>query len=50
MSLNCVGPLIHGFFSVVNTTVLHDPWSVASMDVEFRIWRSHLYRGLTLKL
>ena len=25
MGLNCVCPLIHGFFSI-NTAVLHDPW------------------------
>ena len=30
MGLNCKGPLISGFFSVVNTTVLHDPRLVES--------------------
>lgn len=25
VGLNCANPLIHGFFSIVNTTVLHDP-------------------------
>lgn len=46
MRLNCVGPLICGHFSIVNTTALHDPWSVDSMDAERagteepRIWRT----------
>ena len=38
-SFNQAGPLIHGFFSSVNTAVLRDPWLVESMDAE------PLYRG-----
>ena len=30
MGLNCMGPLIHEFFSVVNTAVLYNPWLVES--------------------
>ena len=33
MGLNCVGPLIHGYFSV-NTAVLHDSWLVESADAK----------------
>ena len=32
--LKGTGPLIRGFFSTVNTTVLHDPRLVESADVE----------------
>ena len=45
MSLNCMGPLIRGFFSIVNTTVLHDLQLIESADAEPRIWRKHGYRG-----
>ena len=45
MGLNCMGPLIYGIFSVVNSTGLHNPWSVESMDAELQIWRNHVYRG-----
>ena len=31
MGLNCVGPLIGGFFSIVNSVVRHNPWLVESM-------------------
>ena len=34
MALNCMGPLIGGLFSTVNTIVLHDPRFVRSVDVE----------------
>ena len=39
MGLNHAGPLLHGFFSVVNPAVLHDPRLVESarcrtLDVE----------------
>ena len=34
MSLNCVGLLICGFFSIVSTTVLRDPWLVESVNVD----------------
>ena len=34
MGLNCVGPLICGYFPIVNTTVLHNPHLVKSIDVE----------------
>ena len=27
----CAGPLIHGFFSIINTIGLHDPWLVESI-------------------
>lgn len=40
-SLNCVGPLTLGFFSIVNTVVLHNPWLVQSMDTEPQIWRAN---------
>lgn len=35
--LNRVGPSIHGYFSVVNTTVLQGPWLVE----ELRMWRAN---------
>ena len=28
MGLNCMGPLMLRFFSIVKTTVLHDSWKV----------------------
>ena len=34
MGLNCVDPLIRGYFSVVNTIVQHNPWLVEFMYVE----------------
>ena len=39
MGLNCTGPLIHRFFSIVNTTVLHGP-AVESADVELQIQKN----------
>ena len=45
MGLNCMGPLIYGFFSIVNTTGLHIPWSVESVDAELQICRNYVYRG-----
>ena len=39
MSLNCVGPLTWGFFSVVNTTIPRDTGLVESVDVELQIRR-----------
>lgn len=40
-SLNYVGPLVLGYFSVVNTEVLHGLWLVESVDVEEPcIWRA----------
>ena len=36
------------FFSVVNTSVLHNPQLVESMDVELQIWRNRVYGGLTI--
>lgn len=36
MHLNCRGPLIRGYFSVVNKIVLHDLW-VGSLDTE-ELW------------
>ena len=45
-----MGPLIYGFFSTVNTTVLHNPQLVDSADSE-EPWipKNHGYRGLTLR-
>ena len=40
MGLNRVGPSTHGFFSVVNTSVLQDPSLVESADVEPRTPRA----------
>ena len=34
MGLNCTGSFIFGYFSVINTTILHHPWLVESADVE----------------
>ena len=36
MGLNCMGPPIHGYFSLLGTTVLCDMWLVESM-----MWRRH---------
>ena len=30
MGLNRAGPLIHGYFSIVTTTLLHSAWPVDS--------------------
>ena len=38
MGLNCMGPPIHGYFSLLGTTVLCDMWLVESM-----MWRRHRY-------
>ena len=41
--LNCMGPLICGYFKKVNPTALHDPQSVEPTNAEeFQIW------GLTI--
>ena len=45
MGLNQTGPLICGFFSMVNTTALHDPQSGESPDGEPWIWRNCGYGG-----
>lgn len=37
--LNYMGPHIYAFFSVVNTTVLHDPWLVDSKESELQLQR-----------
>lgn len=42
---NRMGPLTHGFFLTVNTTVLHGLQLVDAVDVEPWIWRNHRYRG-----
>ena len=34
MGLNCVGPRLCGYFSIVNTTVLQGQWLVESADVK----------------
>ena len=54
--LNYAGPLTGAFFSIVNTTVLHDPWLVESVDMkpgteEPQIQRNHITahnRGRTI--
>ena len=40
MGLKCMGPVICRFFSVVSTTVLHDPRLVAFLDMELQIQRA----------
>ena len=40
MGLNCMGPLIHGIFSVNTTTILHDLLLVESTDAETQIQRA----------
>ena len=37
MSLNCVGSLIGGFFSIIITTMLYDPW-LAEYAVVENMW------------
>ena len=45
MGLNCMGPLICGvLFSIVNTTVLHDPWLVESTDGEEPLMQKSDYK------
>ena len=45
--LNCAGPLIKGYFSIVNATIWHDSQLVGSVDIEPHIcW--NLCRRLTL--
>ena len=39
-NVNSLGPLLHEFFSIVYTTVLHDLRLVESSDVEPKIWRA----------
>ena len=34
MGLNCSGPPVRGFFSIVNPTVLPDPQSAAEAQVQ----------------
>lgn len=48
MDLNCMSPLICRFFSIVNSTVLQDPWLVESVDMELQIWRNHVFKGPTI--
>lgn len=48
MSLNCVGPLTCGFFSIVITTVLHDLWLVDSEGTKPRTWRNQVDKKLTI--
>ena len=39
--LNFRAPLLHAYFSIVNTTVLHDPWLVEFKDVgKPLIWKA----------
>ena len=38
---DCKGLLIHRYFSIINTAVLHYPWLVKSTDAEKpQIWRT----------
>ena len=48
MGLNCMGPFIARFFSIVNTTVLHHQWLVESLNAEEpQKWRPTIsYRGI----
>ena len=47
MILNCMGPLICGFFfSVVNTTILHDLQQTDFADTEHRMQRKLGYKEL----
>lgn len=39
MGLNYARPLIHGFFPVVDTVVVHDPWLVEPEYMEPQIQR-----------
>ena len=45
--LNCMDPLICRFLKTVNSTVLHNPWLVESMDVVSWIQKNHGYWGTT---
>lgn len=47
MSLNCVIHWHADFFSIVSTTVLHDPRLIEPADSEPRLWRKLWYKGLT---
>lgn len=38
MTLNFMIPLIHGLFSIVNSTVLQDMWLVESVNADLWIW------------
>ena len=44
MGLNCVGPLMCQFFSVVGTTELRDPWLAEPAEAE--PWISRAYYKL----
>ena len=44
-NLSCAGPLMRGFFPIVNTTVLHNPRMAESADAIPQIWRNCMYRG-----
>lgn len=48
MGLNCAGSPRHGFFSIANTSVPHNPWLVESSDAEQWIQRNHRERGPTV--
>ena len=48
MGLNYVGPLIQRFFSIVNTTVVHNQQLVESTDAEPRMKGNLGYGGLTI--
>lgn len=43
--LSCIGPLIRGFLSMVNTTVLQGRQLVEFEVVEPQIQRNNMYRG-----
>ena len=47
MGLNCAGPLIHGFFSIVNTTVLHE-LNPQMQNLGYGHWTVNLYSDFPL--
>ena len=49
MGLNCVGPLLHGFFPI-RTTLLQLPRFAESSDAEPGIWRNQGYSMQTMGL
>ena len=50
MGLNCAGPLIRGFLSTVDATVLHDSWLAESSRCKTTHTEEPQYRRLTVKL
>lgn len=50
MGLNCAGPLIHGFLSTVDATVLYDSWLAESSRCKTTHTEEPQHRRLTIKL